>query len=412
MITISAHDKNKTKKTNGPRDYCNPTATASRGCSWIPPRKYDSELIATRRATTPSLGNLYTRRRPVAVQCLQTAWTPNTGTPSRAFDMDDVPVEVDGQPSSRRRRRVTRQLTHQDASRVVLFCGADQPRNYADFDARRPWRVQMLPEDVDVPEPSPQRSNGCGAKVHASAMPKPTLWLGAQSSGTAAVVSLEQQYVPEHLKLTMDSKTEVCGCTRSPVGCAVCGNPLGALTVFCGNHTSTLSESSQTAAMYKFAPSAVSPPLPVITARRPPLSSAAYPTSQPPIDFDSDPDEGNLWVRPPHRVILDVLNAAEAATRDNDLVDATARTPVAPDANASNAATTRVRRVGLASHLGQRFQREGDGTEIGPTESNIPPPGTSSRGPAISPPYQSRAFRRWGDIRARRLRPAAEEETP
>jgi hypothetical protein len=32
------------------------TATASRGCSWIPPRKYDSELIATRRATTPSFG--------------------------------------------------------------------------------------------------------------------------------------------------------------------------------------------------------------------------------------------------------------------------------------------------------------------------------------------------------------------
>jgi hypothetical protein len=79
----------------------------------------------------------------------------------------------------------------------------------------------MLPEDVDVPEPSPKRSNGCGAKVHTSAKPKPNLWLGAQSNGTAAVVSLEQQYVPEHLKFTMDSKTEVCGCTRNPVGCAV-----------------------------------------------------------------------------------------------------------------------------------------------------------------------------------------------
>jgi hypothetical protein len=85
--------------------------------------------------------------------------------------MNDVPVEVDAQPSNRRRRRVTRQLTHLDGPRVVFFCGADQPRNYADFDTRP---VQMLPEDVDVPKP-PKRSNGCGTKVHASATPKPSL---------------------------------------------------------------------------------------------------------------------------------------------------------------------------------------------------------------------------------------------
>ncbi|KAJ7893199.1 hypothetical protein B0H13DRAFT_2339789 [Mycena leptocephala] len=139
--------------------------------------------------------------------------------------MDNVPIDVDAQSSNRRCRRVTQQRTHLDALRVVLFCGADQP---ADFDARRPRRVQMLPEEVGVPEPSPKqpkRSNGCGTKVHGSATPKPGLWLGAQSDGIAAVVSLEQH-----------------------------GNPLGSLTVCCDNH---LSESSPTAALYKFVPSAV-----------------------------------------------------------------------------------------------------------------------------------------------------------
>jgi hypothetical protein len=109
--------------------------------------------------------------------------------------MDDVPVDVDTRPSSHRRRRDTRQLTDLDGPRIVLFCGPDRPRNYADFDERRPGRVQMLPEDGDVPDPSPKRpkrSNGCGTKVHVSAAPKPSLWLGAQCDGTAAVVSLEQ----------------------------------------------------------------------------------------------------------------------------------------------------------------------------------------------------------------------------
>ncbi|KAJ7924729.1 hypothetical protein B0H13DRAFT_1977474, partial [Mycena leptocephala] len=124
----------------------------------------------------------------------------------------------------------------------------------------------------------------------------------------------------------MDPRMEVCSCMRSPVW----------------------SESMPTAAMYKFIPSAVSPPLPVVPARRPPLSSAAYPTSRPPIHFDSD--DANLWIRPPHCAILDALNAAEAATRDNDFVVANPHTPApaATDANASDAATTRVRRVGLA----------------------------------------------------------------
>jgi hypothetical protein len=90
-------------------------------------------------------------------------------------------VDVDAHPSSRWRRLITRQLTHIDAPRFVHFCGSEQPRYYADFDARRPGRVQMLPEDVDAPEPSPKRPrrcNGCGTKVHASATLKPSLWLG------------------------------------------------------------------------------------------------------------------------------------------------------------------------------------------------------------------------------------------
>ncbi|KAJ7814365.1 hypothetical protein B0H13DRAFT_1924894 [Mycena leptocephala] len=242
--------------------------------------------------------------------------------------------------SNRRRRRVSQQLTHLDALRVVLFCSAGQP---ADFDARRPRRVQMLPEEVGVPEPSPKhpkRSNGCGRKVHASATPKPGLWLGAQSDGIAAVVSLEQQR-----RFVVASEV-------------LLGVLFGSLTVCCDNHPNTLSESSPTAALYKFVPSAVSPPLPVVPARRPPLSAAAYPTSRLPIDFDSDSGDANLWVRPPRRAILDALNAAETAARENALVDANAcmPAPAAMDANAFHAATTRVHRVGLTSHLGQRFQ--------------------------------------------------------
>ncbi|KAJ7924152.1 hypothetical protein B0H13DRAFT_1204605 [Mycena leptocephala] len=49
-------------------------------------------------------------------------------------------------------------------------------------------------------------------------------------------------------------------------------NTLATLTIFCNNHTSTQTESSPTVALCKFVPPAVSPPLPPIPPRRPPLS--------------------------------------------------------------------------------------------------------------------------------------------
>ncbi|KAJ7847381.1 hypothetical protein B0H14DRAFT_2770282 [Mycena olivaceomarginata] len=159
--------------------------------------------------------------------------------------------------------------TARRSPRTAIFCGAPQPLSTVDFDPQ-PWSVRFLPLQ-DTPPPAVRRtkSNGCGSKVHTAAIPNEAgvRLCGSYAELTGAVVALDDKYVPQVLKPILKSRREGCGCLRSPVGCAVCGNPLGTLIVHCTIHTHL--ESSSTA--YEFAPSAVSPS---ISAESPPGTAA------------------------------------------------------------------------------------------------------------------------------------------
>ncbi|KAJ7815210.1 hypothetical protein B0H13DRAFT_2293454 [Mycena leptocephala] len=96
------------------------------------------------------------------------------------------------------------------------------------------------------------------------------MWRGSGGSTTDVVLPLNDKYVPLELKTVMERRR---GCMRNPTGCAVCGNPLGVLTVHCTVHTNVEGQLR----VYDFLPSAVSPPMPAKSSprtrrvRRPPM---------------------------------------------------------------------------------------------------------------------------------------------
>ncbi|KAJ7616208.1 hypothetical protein DFH06DRAFT_111387 [Mycena polygramma] len=148
---------------------------------------------------------------------------------------------------------------------VKLFCGAPQPLTASDFDAHRPWSVQILPGDFSPPPAKRQKvhtpkSNGCGTMVHARVVPAHSGlgWRGLRKGVADVVVDLCDQYVPPELCARVKTRLEECGCLRGPVGCAICGNLLGVSFSRCKTHTHT--DSPQL--VWEFLPSAVSPPLP------------------------------------------------------------------------------------------------------------------------------------------------------
>ncbi|KAJ7032926.1 hypothetical protein C8F04DRAFT_1106159 [Mycena alexandri] len=223
---------------------------------------------------------------------------------------------------------------------IALFCGADQPPSGTDFDARRPWRVQILPGE-DNPEPPTKRrkkSNGCGTRVHTSATPMGRRWIGASDDAGSVVIPLEDQYIPHGMR-SMGTKHDSCGCTRRPIGCAVCGNALGASHMICTRHQ----HASAPPIIYKFHHSAVSPPLPAAPARAPP---AASPPSQ-----DEDGYEiisaTEIWP---------VFRASGLRIRDDDTAQPSPAPTTSPGSipGNANAATTRVNRVGRISHRRSR----------------------------------------------------------
>ncbi|KAJ7852505.1 hypothetical protein B0H14DRAFT_2580914 [Mycena olivaceomarginata] len=141
--------------------------------------------------------------------------------------------------------------TARRSPRTAIFCGAPQPLNAADFDPQ-PWSVRFLPASGYA---APGGAYCCSPNEAGS------VWCGSYAELTRAVVALDDKYVPQ-VKPILKSRREGCGCLRSPVGCSVCGNPLGTLIVHCTIHTHL--ESSSTA--YEFAPSAVSPSIPAESA--------------------------------------------------------------------------------------------------------------------------------------------------
>ncbi|KAF7369503.1 hypothetical protein MVEN_00280100 [Mycena venus] len=161
-----------------------------------------------------------------------------------------------------------------DGGYVVLFCGLDVESDVPS--ASKASQPQVLPSPpsptAEPPQKRQKRSTGCGTRVHIRARAA-RHWRGSVSGASADVIPLERTYfAPEAIKhLNLHEKN--CGCAIRGVGCRVCGNPLGALETWCGQH-----RSSDPSMAYAFLPCAVSPPLQPI--RRPPPPSA--PSTRPP----------------------------------------------------------------------------------------------------------------------------------
>ncbi|KAJ7063669.1 hypothetical protein C8F01DRAFT_86833 [Mycena amicta] len=144
---------------------------------------------------------------------------------------------------------------------VALFCGAD---NGIEWDERRPCRIQIVPDEdtLSPPRKRQRRSNGCGTRIHGEAYPNKR-WIGLPDGVSRDVIHLGDEYFSSSAKRGLMLGKGRCECTRTGMGCAICGNPLGAFFRPCERHFSLLSHSSTLSQPhYVFLGSAVSPPLP------------------------------------------------------------------------------------------------------------------------------------------------------
>ncbi|KAJ6603590.1 hypothetical protein DFH09DRAFT_1354719 [Mycena vulgaris] len=156
----------------------------------------------------------------------------------------------------------------------ALACGAEHAR-LADagwWDPQRPPAVPFLPLPLDPPledgAPSSQArtSSGCGARVHAAGHPARVgmRWFGDVEGVGRMVIALDAQYFTEGDRMALELGRQRCGCTVEGVGCAICGNALGALHTPCPAHRAMPSHANPRKGQthYIFLASAVSPPPP------------------------------------------------------------------------------------------------------------------------------------------------------
>ncbi|KAF7346907.1 Leunig-like protein [Mycena venus] len=88
------------------------------------------------------------------------------------------------------------------------------------------------------------------------------------------------------LDLRNDNGTAACGCVMNGVGCAVCGNPLGAVQTYCSTHSFRGSTALPKSSTYIFVPSAVTPTpapssLPQVPNSNAPASTSSASTVEP-----------------------------------------------------------------------------------------------------------------------------------
>ncbi|KAJ7440508.1 hypothetical protein B0H11DRAFT_543223 [Mycena galericulata] len=219
---------------------------------------------------------------------------------------DDVVASISAGESSRLRRRPV-VLLSPTMDRVTIYCGAEDVLTsgdifQSDYDEHRPWSVQILPEDPLPPPPrcknSITRSNGCGAPVHygARSVRRGQRWYGWKEGLASTVVPLDSVYFPLETTKSwgpMNGESE-CGCSTSGIGCAVCGNPLGARIMRCASH-SVYAATPADRDVYTFLPSAVSPAISsdsnpsIPEMREPPTRPASLPLSDFPMPIARPP---------------------------------------------------------------------------------------------------------------------------
>lgn len=111
----------------------------------------------------------------------------------------------------------------------VLYCGGEDPTLELTV-GRGPYQPPSpLPSSPAIRAPrrrDARLTNGCGAVVHLRAWRRvrTSVWVGKHEA-TSAVIPIDPCYFerPSIVKLIRSP----CGCVREPVGCAICGNPLG-----------------------------------------------------------------------------------------------------------------------------------------------------------------------------------------
>ncbi|KAJ7118938.1 hypothetical protein C8R44DRAFT_982655 [Mycena epipterygia] len=208
---------------------------------------------------------------------LSTSMAQSPSTPTQATSMSDEQMDLveilrSGEDSRLRRHRPERN-DGPALPAVVLFCGADQ--DIEDWDEHRPGFVQMLPDMAPPPARKRQKkSNGCGARIHARAVPE-RRWRGLLDGVSGDVVPLQDEYFTPDMRRELLLGKERCGCARSGVGCAICGNPLGILFTPCPRHAPSSPNTNFSSSHYTFLRGAVSPPLPLPTRPVPTSASAS-----------------------------------------------------------------------------------------------------------------------------------------
>ncbi|KAJ7652493.1 hypothetical protein DFH06DRAFT_1419005 [Mycena polygramma] len=149
-----------------------------------------------------------------------------------------------------------------------LLCGAEDPLGDIYQDAE-PIQPHILPIPLETSRPSSRkrkRSNGCGTILHYGAIVSPNnMWRAAEMEYSTVIAPLANKYFPKATLKLLDLGVHPCGCSRRGVGCAVCGNPLGALRTPCDVHQDSNSGKNY----YTILPSAVSPPIPPYTPPSP-----------------------------------------------------------------------------------------------------------------------------------------------
>ncbi|KAJ6540739.1 hypothetical protein B0H19DRAFT_1176178 [Mycena capillaripes] len=221
-------------------------------------------------------------------------------------DTDDPTLLLAAGTQSRLRRRPAvavhaRLLPDSSAPGTAIFCGVEQ---YADpaidtwWDTQHPAVVPFLPSPLDNEQSTPQqlrtkvphRSTGCGGRLHASAHAARGggRWVGYVEGVERTVVPLESQYFAPRDRSTLGLGAAGCGCVVEGVGCAVCGNALGALHTTCRAHQSRKGQTH-----YVFLPGAVSPPIKDAESSQP-SDPALAPVHAPPLTDENMPPTRGL----------------------------------------------------------------------------------------------------------------------
>ncbi|KAJ6457932.1 hypothetical protein C8R45DRAFT_1081751 [Mycena sanguinolenta] len=230
-------------------------------------------------------------------------------TESEPETEDSVLLLAAGAQSRLRRRPAVavhaRLLPDNTAPGTALLCGAEHEQDPAEddwWDAQRPAAVPFLPLPFDQEcrssQPgtrAPRTSSGCGALVHARAHATRGggHWVGYTEGVERTVVRLDSQYFSANDRSALGLETAGCGCVVDGVGCAVCGNALGALHTPCRAHQSRKGQ-----AHYVFLPSAVSPPIKDARSSQPAGSASTSGSASENTRSTRTPMEV-LWERPP-----------------------------------------------------------------------------------------------------------------